>query len=106
MSWANRKTSRQDRGYGRAWEVLRAQILKRDNNLCQCAQCKAEDRTALATEVDHIIPKAKGGTDEPSNLQAINHHCHLRKSIEDQGGKMRPRMVVGIDGYPRNGGGV
>jgi len=33
-----------------------------------------------ATEVDHVIGKANGGTDDPGNLQAINHDCHKEKT--------------------------
>ena len=37
-----------------------------------------------ANEVDHIIPLAKGGTDELRNLQAINAECHRRKTAADR----------------------
>ena len=99
MSWPT--TSRQSRGYGRAWELKREQILRRDNYLCQCKQCKAEQRITAANEVDHIVPKAKGGTDDASNLQAINRECHERKSLEDKG--IAPRVRIGIDGWPAGG---
>jgi 5-methylcytosine-specific restriction endonuclease McrA len=31
-------------------------------------------------QVDHIITKARGGTDDPSNLQALCRECHSRKT--------------------------
>ncbi len=34
-------------------------------------------------EVDHIIPKSKGGKDEFNNLQALHRHCHDVKSKND-----------------------
>jgi len=96
MPWF--KTSRQARGYGRDWEIRRLKILRRDYYLCQCKYCKAAGRITPANEVDHIIPKAKGGTDADANLQAINRECHLRKTNEDD----RPsrRLAIGADGYP------
>jgi len=83
-------TSRHQRGYGTAWDKLRLRILERDCYLCRCKHCKAEGRVTPATEVDHVVPKAKGGTDEPSNLQAINVDCHKRKGLEEKGIEPRP----------------
>jgi len=53
-----------------------------------------------ATEVDHIIPKAKGGTDDMSNLQAINKECHKKKTAREQGRTLKPKQTIGIDGFP------
>lgn len=100
MPWPS--ASRQSRGYGRAWDIKRAQILRRDNYLCQCKRCAADGRITPANEVDHIVPKAKGGTDDDDNLQAINHECHERKSLDDRGVTLRP--TIGIDGWPVAGG--
>jgi len=101
-------TSRRSRGYGPEWDRLRKAILKRDQYLCQCRHCKAEGRTTLATEVDHVVSKAnakrKGWTDaqidHPSNLQAINAECHKIKTIEDEGRTPIPRATIGLDGFP------
>jgi 5-methylcytosine-specific restriction protein A len=73
--------TRHQRGYGTAWEKLRAEILRRDEGLCQ--PCLAVSRVAPGTEVDHRIPKAQGGTDSPSNLQAICRPCHLAKTARE-----------------------
>ena len=94
------RTSRASRGYGPAWDKLRVQVLKRDGYLCQCRHCAAEDRPTLANEVDHIVPKAQGGTDDMRNLQAINSDCHKRKTAEDEGRAHHERIVYGLDGYP------
>jgi 5-methylcytosine-specific restriction protein A len=67
----------QGRG-GRPWRRKRDAVLKRDDYLCQ--PCKRADRLTLARQVDHIIPKAEGGSDEETNLQAICGPCHQRKS--------------------------
>jgi 5-methylcytosine-specific restriction enzyme A len=93
-------TSRQSRGYGREWEKLRAIVLERDCYLCQCRYCRADGRVTVATEVDHIVPKSKGGTDDPENLQAIAHDCHVRKTTEEAGATPKPRVRIGLDGFP------
>lgn len=101
-------TSRHERGYGWQWERLREQILRRDCYLCQCVHCKAEGRTAIATQVDHIISKDKAKRqgwsaaqiDAPSNLQAINAECHKRKTMEERGAEPKDRPTIGLDGFP------
>jgi 5-methylcytosine-specific restriction protein A len=62
-----------DQGYGWSWQKLRPRILRRDGY--RCCVCGNE-----ATEVDHIIPKAQGGTDDPDNLQSICRRCHRQKT--------------------------
>jgi 5-methylcytosine-specific restriction protein A len=106
MAWHS--TSRQSRDYGTEWDKLRLVILRRDNGLCQCGHCKAEHRTTIATEVDHIVSRAeakrrgwsKAQTEDPTNLQAINTDCHKRKTQEETGGKFKRRPRIGIDGFP------
>lgn len=57
---------------------LREQTLIRDGYLCQIALV---DRcTVDADEVDHIVPAAKGGSDDLSNLQAACKACHAWKT--------------------------
>lgn len=95
----NHRASRQARGYGTAWDKLRKQVLERDCYLCQ--PCRRADRTTLAREVDHIRPKAKGGTDDLENLEAICVPCHRDKSARDQGKVLRTRpRATGADGWP------
>jgi 5-methylcytosine-specific restriction protein A len=65
---------------GRPWRRLRDAILERDGRLCQCEDCKAAGAMLLATEVDHITPRSRGGTDDPGNLRAINVRCHAIKT--------------------------
>ena len=89
-------TSRHARGYGAAWDRTRAQVLIRDGYLCQ--SCRAKGRVVPANQVDHITPKAKGGTDDPANLQALCKPCHNAKTIAEMGGK--PKQQIGIDGWP------
>jgi len=91
--------SRHARGYGSRWVKLRERILKRDRYLCQCPDCEGgRKRVRVASEVDHIVPKAKGGTDAERNLRAVATDCH-RKLTMLQTGKT-PKVRIGIDGWP------
>lgn len=60
------------RGYGASWKVLRLAVLERDSYRCQIENCSEQ-----ATEVDHITPKAAGGSDDPSNLRSACRRHHL-----------------------------
>lgn len=71
------------RGYGRAWEHTRRQVLQEE------PVCKICDR-ALSQCVDHILPKARGGTDDRENLQGLCLPCHSRKTAEEDGGFGNP----------------
>lgn len=70
------------RGYGSEWRKLRQIVLKRDHYLCQCDDCRRTNRINAAHDVDHIIPKAQGGTDDLSNLRAISTECHRLKTAK------------------------
>lgn len=74
--------SRQERGYGSAWDIRRARILTRDKHLCQ--NCMRNGRITAAPTVDHIKPKAHGGTDDDSNLEALCWPCHKRKTANER----------------------
>lgn len=101
MAWS--RTSRHERGYGSSWDKLRIIVLRRDKGLCQ--PCLTRNRTELATQVDHVLPKAKGGTDDFDNLQAICGPCHDEKTkaenAEAQGRTYRPKQAIGEDGWPK-----
>ena len=77
--------NRHERGYGTAWEKLRDYILLRDKYLCQ--PCLKNDRITPAQEVDHIIAKANGGTDDEQNLQGICKACHRAKTYQERHNK-------------------
>ena len=97
MSWST--LSRHERGYGKEWSRLRIQVMQRDRGLCQCDQCKQANRLTAAHEVDHIKPKAQGGTDDLSNLRAVNRECHKRITLEQQGKRQAaPKAKFTSDG--------
>jgi len=72
------RPSSHQRGYGRRWQRIRRIILRRD------PICKICGR-APSTEVDHIIPREAGGTDDPDNLQGACKPCHSRKTAQEDG---------------------
>ena len=53
---------------------VRQFVLNRDK--CQCRSCGSGENL----EVDHIIPLAKGGANDLSNLQTLCCICNRRKS--------------------------
>lgn len=95
-AWA--KNSDHRKLTGRPWRRLRDAVFLRDQYTCQ--DC---GRVGLPSDLacDHVVPLAKGGTDEMSNLQALCDgpgSCHERKTITENGGK--PRVAIGLDGWP------
>lgn len=94
MAWS--RTSRHERGYGSRWVRLRRSVLERDGHLCQL--CLKRGRPTPATEVDHVTPKAKGGSDDEENLMAICGSCHKEKTAADSGAK--PRLRFDAAGFP------
>ena len=69
------------RGYGAAWRRLRSAVIIRDGGRCQ--DCKAQGKARIGTEVDHIVSKAQGGSDELENLRLLCRKCHLSKTGRD-----------------------
>lgn len=55
----------------------RFEVLKRDNYTCRYCGGKAPD---VILTVDHVLPVALGGTDDPSNLVAACRDCNAGKS--------------------------
>lgn len=75
--------TRQERGYGAPWERIRKRVIKEQQ---WCQRCLQKDIVVPIEEVDHIIPKVDGGTDDYSNLMGLCKSCHSRKTVtEDHG---------------------
>lgn len=56
---------------------LRFEIFRRDNHACRYCGGAAPD---VQLTVDHVVPVALGGTDEPSNLVTACRDCNSGKS--------------------------
>ena len=71
-----------------AWKRLRKRKLQQDP---LCAMCLHTGRLTVATVVDHITPRSKGGADyDPDNLQSLCPDCHSQKTTRDQGRTDKP----------------
>jgi RNA-directed DNA polymerase len=53
------------------------------NQKGKCKQCGLFFKDGDLLEIDHIIPKSKGGKNERKNLQVLHRHCHDKKSAQD-----------------------
>ena len=83
---------------GRPWRRLVDAVKRRDQYTCQACGLVTEEG-----DCDHIIPAAKGGKDEMSNLQWLcREPCHRekteREAAEAQG--RTPKARIGADGWP------
>ena len=79
---ATSRKSRQARGYGRAHEVMRQQVL-REEPLCRICLALGRPRYTPSTITDHIVPKAEGGGDERENYQGVCSPCHKAKTAAE-----------------------
>lgn len=70
------------------WRKTRGVVLARDRHRCQLRI--AGVCTGHATEVDHRVSHADGGTDDLSNLRSVCTPCH-RKVTSAQGNAKRHR---------------
>ena len=87
--------SSSQRGYGARWRRLRKLFLA-SNPLC--AACLAEHIVRSATEVDHVLPKSQGGTDDWDNLQSLCKSHHSEKTAREDGRWATPATVGVGDG--------
>lgn len=55
----------------------RYEVLRRDNHACRYCGAMAPDAKLT---VDHVMPKALGGSDDPSNLVAACRDCNYGKA--------------------------
>ena len=60
---------------------LRFEVMKRDG-FC-CVYCGARPADGVRLQVDHIVPRAKGGSDDPQNLTTSCQPCNSGKGARD-----------------------
>jgi len=70
-----------------------ATLLK--NQKGKCAHCELFFKDGDIWEVDHVIPKSKGGRDDYKNLQLLHRHCHDTKTANDE-------SAVGVGTHERS----
>lgn len=57
----------------RGWARTAARVIERDHGICWLCGRPG------ATTVDHVIPRARGGGHQDSNLRAAHLSCNARK---------------------------
>ncbi len=67
-------------------------LLKRQRGVCAGCGLLLTDRDSI--EVDHVVPRSRGGSHDLTNMQALHRHCHDRKSATD--GSLAHRRQSGI----------
>lgn len=67
---------------GRPWMRVREQVLSASP---LCVACEAVGVTRLATEVDHVVPLHRGGSNALANLQGLCRECHAEKTASEAG---------------------
>jgi diadenosine tetraphosphate (Ap4A) HIT family hydrolase/5-methylcytosine-specific restriction endonuclease McrA len=60
--------------------TVRYEVLKRAAYRCELCGVAADLK---GLEVDHILPRNRGGTDDPENLQALCYSCNAMKRDRD-----------------------
>lgn len=79
-----RRGSASERGYNHRWNKARKMFL-RENPLCE--NCLKQNKTEVATEVDHKIPH-KGNYNlfwDQNNWQSLCSTCHKQKTAREDG---------------------
>jgi len=92
--WQHRKLSS-----GYISGTLRYEVLRKAEFHCELCGISADVR---ALEVDHIVPRKVGGSDDPSNLQALCYSCNSMKRDRDETDfrKVRESYNFRVDGCP------
>lgn len=72
----DRRGSSAQRGYGYAWQKRRAAFIQQYPYCKRCAK--------PTTDVDHIIPRARGGSDDDHNLQPLCSFHHKQKTAREK----------------------
>lgn len=69
------------RGYGGEWRRVAKAVLSQwvAVNGYHCPGYGVPSHSAEKLTVDHVVPKAAGGTDHPSNLSVLCRSCNSRK---------------------------
>ena len=63
------------------WNMRQQKLIKSQKGFC--TYCKTSFLIESVVEIDHIIPRSRGGKDVYLNLQLLHKHCHILKTRED-----------------------
>ncbi len=59
-----------------AWPKIRSLVLMRDDHTCLECGSDLSSRPGWLVEVHHVIPRSRGGDDDPRNLKTLCTDCH------------------------------
>lgn len=65
----------------RVMPAIRWQVFQRDN--WKCVACGRSSQDEIILQVDHILPRSRGGKDTLDNFQTLCNMCNLGKSNRD-----------------------
>lgn len=83
----NAGLSSTERGYGRKHQIARDRLIRAHPF---CVECEKAGRVVMTTVLDHIVPKAEGGTDDVANLQGLcDEHSKYKTANESARGQLR-----------------
>ncbi|MFI2184604.1 HNH endonuclease [Streptomyces sioyaensis] len=70
------------RGYGAEWQRTAARVLAAHRRQYGqwCPGWGVPGHPATDLTADHVVPKSKGGTDDPSNIAVLCRSCNSRKA--------------------------
>jgi len=61
--------------------AMRWQVFQRDD--WKCVSCGRSSHDDVILNMDHILPRSKGGPDRIDNLQTLCWECNIGKSNRD-----------------------
>jgi len=94
-----RRGSAEQRGYGAAWRARRDAFIEQHPVCCVPGCGRPTD------EVDHVVPKARGGADDESNWQPLCQTHHSAKTCREDGGFGHHRARSGLGRVDAGGNG-
>ncbi len=80
-------------------KLERARFFARDNG--HCRNCTRKIPHGDDWDIDHIIPLARGGTNEDHNLQCLCSWCHDVKTPGDVSGAAKDKRVYANHVVPK-----
>ena len=79
----------------------KARVRSRANNCCEYCHLSQEDSPLATLHIEHIIPKAHGGTEDLDNLALACIDCNLHKGTNLTGVDPQTRKVTRLY-HPRH----
>lgn len=73
------RPSAAQRGYGADWRRVSAKVIA---GATACHWCGGEFTKADPATADHVIPKARGGTNDEQNLVPAHRSCNSRRAAQ------------------------